>query len=233
MSDSNDTDGVGDGLHVDMDVSDAGDDTATPTEAEADAEDVLTADQEAAAEERAKEEAQRYLKHAEGGSPYERATEALGDLRETVENTEAHLRQAQQAREKKQARREKLADTRERVEAQPDECDILQTLGGGVTLEVPPEARPESDDDEEVAYAVTTFEDAYTREDLVVDIEETREALAEQLEELDERIEHLETAMDIAEGAFEQLHDYREMSADMQPDVGAGGAGGGPAPDGL
>lgn len=161
--------------------------------------------------ERAKQEAQRYLADADGDTPAARAKNARQQLQQQATQTSQQLQQVTQQHDQKQARREKLADTRERVENQPADCQVLQTLGGGITLEVPPaEVTTQTADQETVVTA--DHADDYTRDDLVDDIAETRETLADQCEQLAEQVEQLEAIVETAQAADEHLAEYQQMS---------------------
>lgn len=170
---------------------------------------------------RGKQEAERYLKEADGQTPSQRAEHAIEELRQTVSQTEQQLRAVRQQKQEKESRREKLADTRVRIENQPDERAIMQTLGGGITLDVPPAdgdvVQTVDQEDVHIDHDAPDhdgeWDGVYDRDDLVTDITETRETLADQIASLDTQAEKLADALAVGEAAFEKLQDYKEMAA--------------------
>jgi prefoldin subunit 5 len=166
-----------------------------------------------------KAEARRYLHEYDGN-----VDAAIGALRGELESTVQKLQSLNQRRNEVESRREKLTDTRRRVEAHPMSLPLTQTLGGGISLDVPP---ADNDLDHEGSDAHDgEWDGVYDRDDLLADLAETRGTLAEQVETLDERIEQTERAAKTARQAME----YIEVVADVQPsshqpESGSGGDG--------
>lgn len=150
--------------------------------------------------EAAQEDAVKRLQNADGDC------EAAID--EAVESLEQHSQQLQQAKQQLQQaeqRIERLEMTKERVEEQPPDCQVIQTLAGGISLEVPTDA-----------YQQTTAQKAegvetYTRGNLVDEIDETIEALEGQVGDLENRIDSMEQSTQQTQLAIQQLQSKGEI----------------------
>mgnify|MGYP006277791343 CR=1 FL=1 len=139
--------------------------------------------------EAAQEDAVRRLQNADG--------DCDAAIDEAVESLEQHSQQLQQAKQQKQQaeqRIERLEMTKGRVRDQRPEYDVIQTLAGGISLEVP------HDD-----------EDAYDRLDLINEIDETVEALEGQVDDLEDRIDSMEQSAQQTQLAIQQLQSKGEI----------------------
>ena len=159
------------------------DDDATLDEIEAEAEAPVEEPEAAVAtpdEEEARELAVHYRDEADGDSVVEQLGNALDAAGNDVEQlSQMHSKYERQVHETDQ-RIDRLDDTYDRVANQPDDVPILQTMAGGISLEVPTES-----------------EDGYDRADLLDEIDETCEAL-------DGHIDGLESQMQGVEAAYER-----------------------------
>lgn len=160
-------------------------------------------------EELARQQAVLYRDNAEGISKLERINNAIEaaqkDARRFIQE------HAQYANEHDQTlkRIDRLEQTRTRVEEQPHDIPVLQTMAGGISLEVPTRD-PESD------------HVAYDRTDLAEEIDETIDALEGHVEDTAERAqvaqaeyEKTELALKILNHLSEQLETTSELANEV------------------
>lgn len=149
-------------------------------------------------EQQAKEEAVRLRENASGSTQSEKIDNALEQAQESLNQTVQQMRSVAQQKQESEQRIERLEMTKERVETQPGNHQVLQTLAGGVSLEVP----------------LKGDEGVYDRQDLVDEIDETIEALEGQLESLGETEQKLEMALRKTRGAADHLQQAKEIIGD-------------------
>lgn len=151
--------------------------------------------------EEAKQEAIRLRENADGDSQAEKVRNAYQQATDSFERNSKQLRQLRQQHQQAEDRIERLEMTKERVKDQPPDVPILQTLAGGISLEVPTdEYEPE--------------DDVYTRSDLVGEIDETIEALGEQVDDLGGQVDGLEEALTKTQLAAQQLKEVQDVIGD-------------------
>lgn len=142
----------------------------------------------------ARAEAKRLLSAADGASQRERVNNALEQAQQSYQRNHRQL----QGLTENEQRLERLEETRERVEDQPDDCDVLQTMAGGISLEVP---------------ATDAERDCYDRAALLDEIDETIEGVEGTLEQKDT----LEAAIGKMEATISVLQEHRELLDDEPP----------------
>lgn len=175
----------------------------------------------------AKNEAERLLDAADGQTEAERLQHAIEDIVSSVGEMETQLAQRKNSRQEAENRIERLQQTKDRVRDQPDEFRVLQTLGGGVSVEVPPDAEQTEDGNGRTVRA------GYTRSDLADEVDETIEMLDERVDQMDGQITAMEQAIEKAQVAAQLLQTkHEEVQSDPRSeeafreaalDIGASG----------
>ncbi len=169
-----------------------------------------------------REEAKRLRDNADGHTQAEKIKNAIDEADETLAEHLQQYRQVISQKKETEQRMKRLELAEDRVLDQPDDCQIVQTIAGGISLEVPPDTHDTLDDDE-------IERDAYTRSDLCDEINETIDALDDQLDSFDETEQKLEMALKKTKGAVDLLRQTQDMlgSEDFEvamPHEGAGRA---------
>lgn len=206
------SDGSDDAILDEMDA-DAEDDTpqSPPEPRSPDTESAPEADRPGPKMEKAaKQEAIRLRQNAAGETQVEKVQNAYQQATDSFERNSQQLQQIKQQRQQSDDRIDRLEMTKERVQEQPEDAQILQTMAGGISLEVPTDTH-DTVDDEDVE------REGYTRSDLIDEIDETAEALEEQLGNLEEQEESLEEALTKTQMAAQRLKETKEMLGDGQP----------------
>lgn len=134
------------------------------------------------------EEVKQRLANADGDTHAERAETAAEEAIEALQSNSQQFQQLKQQKQQAENRIERLEMTKGRVHDQRPEYDVVQTLAGGISLEVP------HDD-----------EDAYDRKDLINEIDETIEALEEKVESLEGQVDSLEESLQQTQAAAQEL----------------------------
>lgn len=141
------------------------------------------------------QEAKERLRNADGETHAEKASNAVEEAVESLQKNGQQLQQLEQQKQQAENRIERLEMTKDRVEEQPPDCTIMQTLAGGVSLEVPTDEYHKTDEDDEV----------YTRSDLCDEIDETVEALEGKIEKLEGQIGSLSESLEQTQMAAKEL----------------------------
>lgn len=139
-------------------------------------------------EKQAREQAIRYRDGADGQTKEEILENAAEKAQTDMLRARQIVSKWESTIDDSRKRIDRLEATKERVQAQPDELPVLQTLAGGITLEVPGEA-----------------EDTYDRADLCDEIDETVEALEGQIDDLEQRTGVTKRSAEKAELAGQML----------------------------
>lgn len=159
---------------------------------------------------RAKREAKKRRKNADGETEGERVENAIDDAIESIERASQQLQQIKQQRQQAEQRIERLEMTRDRLGEQPDDCTVIQTLAGGISMEVPPEDgyTKETVSGEEIKVSHTS---SYDRGDLMDEIAETIEALEGSVDDLGGQEDSLEQALEQTQMAVQHLQNTGEI----------------------
>lgn len=165
--------------------------------------------------------AKRYKSNADGRNQYQKATNALNDIHESLQ---AHQQQQQQMSQRIQQvkqqqdevegdileterRIERLQRTKERVQELPDDAQLSQTLAGGVIVEIT------TDDEVEDLYD-DLDESVEAYEAKVENLEEQQDDLEEVEERLEEQVASMQGENKTLEQAANELQNHRSMLED-------------------
>lgn len=127
-------------------------------------------------------DAKRRVDAAPGEDDIAKLANAINDAEQAIETHRGQRDQAENVLEQARVRVDQLKQTRERLEDLPDDCSVIQTVAGGISIEVPTES-----------------DDGFDRDDLLEDVDETIESESEKVERYEERLEGLDHSLERAE----------------------------------
>lgn len=139
--------------------------------------------------EEGKEEAKRVLNAQEQDTEYGRAEAAIKAKQQSLQSMSQQYQAAEQNVQSLGQRLEGIEHTIDRLEEASEHELVLQSLEGGVVMEVPPE----------------------DRDDVLEDVQETRDEIEEQREELSGQLDAIKRGVEKNQAAIQYLQNYRDM----------------------